>query len=154
MTTELSSYYILHIKSWQELGIWSAGCRTKTRKQKQKKTNYHSGVWMFTTRCPSCFSLETAPSAAVPVVVGSEYLSHLSMTCLCRPRVHPSCPEVRVTLKPNKKTFLYSSASSLAFPAFPPPFAPLLPQVPFIPSYPLLPDKRITLLFIQGDWCC
>lgn len=40
-------------------------------------------------------------------------LSHLSMTCLSRPRVHPSCPGVLVSLKPNKKTFLYSSASSL-----------------------------------------
>lgn len=35
-------------------------------------------------------------------------LSHLSMTCLSRPRVHPSCPGVLVALKPNKKTFLYS----------------------------------------------
>lgn len=42
----------------------------------------------------------------------SVYLSHLSMTCLSRPWVHPSCPEVLVSLKPNKKTFLYSSASS------------------------------------------
>lgn len=36
------------------------------------------------------------------------------MTCLFRPRVHPSCPGVLVALKPNKKTFLYSSASSLS----------------------------------------
>lgn len=55
----------------------------------------------------------------------SVYLSHLSMTCLSRPWVHPSCPGVLVSLKPNKKTFLYSSASSLssrlsplAFPTF------------------------------------
>lgn len=45
--------------------------------------------------------------------IWSVYLSHLSMTCLSRPRVHPSCPEVLVSLKPNKKTFLYSSASSV-----------------------------------------
>lgn len=45
-------------------------------------------------------------------VIGAR-LSHLSMTCLCRLRVHPSCLRVLVSLYPNKKTFLYSSASSL-----------------------------------------
>lgn len=103
-------------KMTQTRGMDATPCQKKSKKQ----TNGTSGVCMFTTRCPSCFSLETAALVAVRSV----YLNHLSMTCLSRPRVHPSCPEVRVRLKPNKKTFLYSSASSLAFPAFPPPFDP------------------------------
>lgn len=103
---------------------------------------------MFTTRCPSCFSLETAPS---PLwwLVRSVYLNHLSMTCLSRPRVHPSCPEVRVRLKPNKKTFLYSSASSLAFPAFPPLFDPHPPISP-VTSSPHPPIKGSLYCLYKG----
>lgn len=43
------------------------------------------------------------------------YLSHLSMTCLSRPWVHPSCPEVLVSSESNKKTFLYSPCFILSF---------------------------------------
>lgn len=86
----------------------------------------------------------------LPCCDWSVCLSHLSMTCLSRPWVHPSCPGVLVSLKPNKKTFLYSSASSLSY-SHSPHSLSVSPSVSFRP--PAF-DKRITLLFIQGDWCC
>lgn len=43
----------------------------------------------------------------------SVHLSYLSTTCPSRPQVHPSCAEVLVFLKPNKKTFLYFHTSSV-----------------------------------------
>lgn len=99
----------------------------------------------------------TSPPLDVPLALvwrplccdWSVCLSHLSMTCLFRPRVHPSCPGVLVALKPNKKTFLYSSASSLS--------SRLLPLSPHI-LHILFPSLRLSLSVplpsIKGSLYC
>lgn len=70
--------------------------------------SWRNRVTFSSTRCPCCFSWDAAWLWWD--------LSHLSMTCLSRPAVHPSCPEVLVPLKSNKKTFLYSSCFICLFP--------------------------------------
>ncbi len=85
----------------------------------------------------------------LPCCDWSVYLSHLSMTCLCRPRVHPSCPGVLVCLKPNKKTFLYSSASSLSSRLF-----PLTSHILHILSPSLRLSLSVPLPSIKGSLYC
>lgn len=115
---------------------WMQNKNKKTKKN--IKTNYHSGVWMFTTRCPSCFSLETAPSAAAlwwlgvsiwaicPWLVSPDpgFIHHVQRceSLSSQTRKHFFIPPLHLSHSPH--SLLRLPLSSPKSPSYPRPFSP------------------------------
>lgn len=111
----------------------------------------YSGVKLSTTRCPSCFRLGAAVSWLEWVSKPSVHdlsLQTLGSSIMSRGASLSKTKQENISLFPSLhlssqlfSSFLSHSPHSLSVSL----------SVPFRP--PAF-DKRITLLFIQGDWCC